>query len=182
MNMKPNRIILLLFLILFAACGPDDPVVPQEIQAPSGVKCDKAAQTSLVFSWNDVEGAEYYVARLEKSDGTLVSGGQTSTRETSVRYDGLTPGTVYSFKVRVKAGGLDSPYSMPLAASTLADGEEPEPAPDPVPDPQPEPTADYALFKIPAYEDIHRQALAFPGAEGGGMFTTGENNSMRRAQ
>ena len=76
MNMKPNRIILLLFLILFAACGPDDPVVPQEIQAPSGVKCDKAAQTSLVFSWNDVEGAEYYVARLEKSDGTLVSGGQ----------------------------------------------------------------------------------------------------------
>ena len=173
MNMKLNKIILFLFLILFTACGPDDPVVPQEIQAPSGVKCDKAAQTSLVFSWNDVEGAEYYVARLEKSDGTLVSGGQTSTRETSVRYDGLTPGAVYSFKVRVKAGGLDSPYSMPLAASTLADGEEPEPDPDPVPDPQPEPTADYALFKIPAYEDIHRQALAFPGAEGGGMFTTG---------
>lgn len=173
MNMKPNRIILLLFLILFAACGPDDPVVPQEIQAPSGVKCDKAAQTSLVFSWNDVEGAEYYVARLEKSDGTLVSGGQTSTRETSVRYDGLTPGTAYSFKVRVKADGLDSPYSIPLAASTLDTGEEPEPDPDPVPDPQPEPTADYALFKIPAYEDAHRQALAFPGAEGGGMFTTG---------
>lgn len=173
MNMKPNRIILLLFLILFAACGPDDPVVPQEIQAPSGVKCDKAAQTSLVFSWNDVEGAEYYVTRLEKSDGTLVSGGQTSTREPSVRYDGLTPGTAYSFMVRVKASGLDSPYSMPLAASTLADGEELEPDPDPVPDPQPEPTADYALFKIPAYEDAHRQALAFPGAEGGGMFTTG---------
>ena len=173
MNMKLNKIILFLFLILFTACGPDDPVIPQEIQAPSGVKCDRATQTVLVFSWNDVEGAEYYVARLEKSDGTLVSGGQTSTRETSVRYDGLTPGTVYSFKVRVKAGGLDSPYSMPLAASTLADGEEPEPDPDPVPDPQPEPTADYALFKIPAYEDIHRQALAFPGAEGGGMFTTG---------
>ena len=171
MNMKLNKIILFLFLILFTACGPDDPVIPQEIQAPSGVKCDRATQTVLVFSWNDVEGAEYYVARLEKSDGTLVSGGQTSTRETSVRYDGLVPGTAYSFKVRVKANGLDSPYSNPLVASTLNAGEDPEP--DPVPDPQPEPTADYALFKIPAYEDIHRQALAFPGAEGGGMFTTG---------
>ena len=169
--MKPYRLISFFLLAVLAACRPDDPVVPQEIQAPSGVKCVTATQTTLVFSWNEVDGAEYYVARLEKADGTLVSGGQTSTRETSIRYDGLTPETAYSFKVRVRADDMDSPYSAALSASTLKPGEEPEPGPDP--DPQPTPNEYYAQFKIPGNEDAHRQALAFPGAEGGGMFATG---------
>ncbi|MBQ2875105.1 MAG: fibronectin type III domain-containing protein [Bacteroidales bacterium] len=169
--MKPYRLISFFLLAVLAACRPDDPVVPQEIQAPSGVKCVTATQTTLVFSWNEVDGADYYVARLEKADGTLVSGGQTSTRETSIRYDGLTPETAYSFKVRVRADDMDSPYSAALSASTLKPGEEPEPGPDP--DPQPTPNEYYAQFKIPGNEDAHRQALAFPGAEGGGMFATG---------
>lgn len=171
--MKPYRLISFFLLAVLAACRPDDPVVPQEIQAPSGVKCVTATQTTLVFSWNEVDGADYYVARLEKADGTLVSGGQTSTRETSIRYDGLTPETAYSFKVRVRCGDMDSPYSAALSASTLKPGEEPEPGPDPDPDPQPTPNEYYAQFKIPGNEDAHRQALAFPGAEGGGMFATG---------
>lgn len=169
--MKPCRLISFFLLAVLAACRPDDPVVPQEIQAPSGVKCETATQTTLVFSWNEVDGADYYVARLEKADGTLVSGGQTTTRETSIRYDGLTPETAYSFKVRVRCGDMDSPYSAALSASTLKPGEEPEPGPDP--DPQPTPNEYYAQFKIPGNEDAHRQALAFPGAEGGGMFATG---------
>lgn len=171
--MKPYRLISFFLLAVLAACRPDDPVVPQEIQAPSGVKCVTATQTTLVFSWNEVDGADYYVARLEKADGTLVSGGQTTTRETSIRYDGLTPETAYSFKVRVRADDMDSPYSAALSASTLKPGEEPEPGPDPDPDPQPTPNEYYAQFKIPGNEDAHRQALAFPGAEGGGMFATG---------
>ena len=104
--MKPYRLISFFLLAVLAACRPDDPVVPQEIQAPSGVKCVTATQTTLVFSWNEVDGADYYVARLEKAGGTLVSGGQTSTRETSIRYDGLTPETAYSFKVRVRADDM----------------------------------------------------------------------------
>ena len=171
--MKPYRLISFFLLAVLAACRPDDPVVPQEIQAPSGVKCVTATQTTLVFSWNEVDGADYYVARLEKADGTLVSGGQTTTRETSIRYDGLTPETAYSFKVRVRCGDMDSPYSAALSASTLKPGEEPEPGTDPDPDPQPTPNEYYAQFKIPGNEDAHRQALAFPGAEGGGMFATG---------
>ncbi len=171
--MKPYRLISFFLLAVLAACRPDDPVVPQEIQAPSGVKCVTATHTTLVFSWNEVDGADYYVARLEKADGTLVSGGQTTTRETSIRYDGLTPETAYSFKVRVRCGDMDSPYSAALSASTLKPGEEPEPGTDPDPDPQPTPNEYYAQFKIPGNEDAHRQALAFPGAEGGGMFATG---------
>ena len=36
--MKLNRIIPILLLTILAACQPDDPVVPQEIQAPAGRK------------------------------------------------------------------------------------------------------------------------------------------------
>jgi len=45
----------------------------------------------------------------------------------------------------------------------------------PTPTPTPEPTVkiDYADFKIPSEEDGHGKALAFPGAEGAGMFTSG---------
>lgn len=168
MNMKLNKIILFLFLILFTACGPDDPVIPQEIQAPSGVKCDRATQTVLVFTWDEVKGADYFMARLESSDGTLSPGGQTTTKETSIRYDGLAPDTEYLFKVRARVAGVDSDYSAPLRAKTSAAAD-----PGPGTDPQPEPSDDYALFKIPAPEDIHGKALAFPGAEGGGMYTTG---------
>lgn len=169
--MKLYKSLSLFFLAILASCHPDDPVVQQEIQAPSGVKCEKATQTSLVFSWNAADGADYYVARLEDADGALLPGGQTTTKETSIRYDGLAPDTAYSFKVRVRSGEQDSPYSAVLSASTLKPGEEPEPDPDP--DPQPAPGEYYAQFKIPVYEDAHGQALAFPGAEGGGMFATG---------
>lgn len=164
-----KKILPILALVILAACHPDDPVIPQEIQTPAGVKLVSATQTSLVFSWNEVDGADYYVARLETSDGTLVPGGQTSTRETSVGYENLAPGTAYSFKVRTKAGEQDSPYSSAITASTLEAGEEPAPGPGP----DPVPNEFYAQFKIPAHEDEHGHTLAFPGAEGGGMYTTG---------
>ena len=62
-----------------------------------------------------------------------------------------------------------------------ADPEPEQPDPDnpdqPDPDYPPvtpsEPSQYYAQFKIPASEDAHGKALAFPGAEGGGMYTTG---------
>ncbi|MBQ7899483.1 MAG: fibronectin type III domain-containing protein [Bacteroidales bacterium] len=168
-----KKFLPILFLTLLAACQPDDPVVPQEVQAPSGVKLVSATQTSLVFAWTEVDGADYYVARLETADGKLVPGGQTSPREASVGYDDLTPGTTYSFKVRTKAGEQDSPYSSPIAASTLEAGEEPVPGPGPDPTPTPTPSEYYEQFKIPVAEDQHGQTLAFPGAEGGGMYTTG---------
>ena len=172
MNMK--KTLPILFLALLAACHPDDPVTPAEVSAPTGVKAAYAGKTSLTFSWDEVADADYYVGRLELSDGTLVSGGQTTTKETSLSYDELVPGTAYQFKVRVNVGGADSPYSQAVSVTTLGEsGPDPDPGPDPGPDPTPTPSEYYAQFKIPAAEDQHGQALAFPGAEGGGMYTTG---------
>ena len=152
-------------------CGLDAPVEqPHAPTAPAGVKLVSAGPSSLVFSWEDTDGADYYIGRLETSDGSLIPGGQTSTKETSLRYEGLTPETSYSFKVRVKAGDMDSPYSSPVIARTLESGAT---EPEPEPGPEPAPNEHYAEFMIPAAEDIHGHVLAFPGAEGGGMYTTG---------
>jgi pectate lyase len=159
--------------MLLCGCSPDAPVQKHDSpSAPAGVRLVTAGMSSLVFSWDETEGADYYVGRLETSDGSLVSGGQMSTRETTMKYEGLAPETSYSFKVRVKRGEQDSPYSVPVIVQTLgADVPGQDPGTDPGTDPTP--NEYYDLFKIPAVEDVHGYALAFPGAEGGGMYTTG---------
>ncbi|MBQ8856266.1 MAG: pectate lyase [Bacteroidales bacterium] len=173
MKLHVNRLlpfILGAFLII-SGCGREEPVVlPEEVAAPSGVKLVSYDAASLVFSWDEVEGAEYYVARLETSSGTLVPGGQTTTKETTIGFKGLQTGVTYKFKVRVHVSGTDSPFSEPLEAVTT-ENEGPVPGPGPVP--KPEPSEAYAEFSIPAAEDEHMLPLAFPGAEGGGMYTTG---------
>ena len=171
MKLNSNRLlpfILGAFLII-SGCGREEPVVlPEEVPAPSGVKLVSSDAASLVFSWDEVEGAEYYVARLETSSGTLVPGGQTTTKETTIGFNGLQTGVAYKFKVRVHVSGTDSPFSEPLeAVTTESEGPGPGPAP------KPEPSESYAEFMIPAVEDEHMLPLAFPGAEGGGMYTTG---------
>ena len=177
-----KRFLPLIFgvFIGIAACTPDNPSgTPVEIKAPTGVEVVDSDQTSLTFAWDEVAGASYYVARLETSDGALVPGGQTTVKETTVKYDGLESNTVYLFKVRAKIGESLSDFSTPVNTSTEGDGSEdpgndPEPGPKPDPDPTPvEPSESYAEFMIPTAEDQHKETLAFPGAEGGGMYTTG---------
>jgi pectate lyase len=181
-----KRFLPLIFgvLLTIAACTPDDPSgTPVEIKAPTGVKVVDSDQTSLTFAWDEVAGASYYIARLETAEGTLVPGGQTTVKETTVKYDGLESDTEYSFKVRAKIGETLSDFCDPVIAATEDDGTEnpgtnpdPGPSPEPGPDPGPEPvepSESYAEFMIPSAEDQHKETLAFPGAEGGGMYTTG---------
>ena len=181
-----KRFLPLIFgvLLITAACTPDNPSgTPVEIKAPTGVEVVDSDQTSLTFAWDEVSGASYYVARLETADGVLVPGGQTTVKETTVKYNGLASNTEYSFKVRAKIGESLSDFSTSVNTSTEGDGTEdpgndPEPGPDPDPKPDPDPTPvepseSYAEFMIPSAEDGHGHALAFPGAEGGGMYTTG---------
>ena len=179
-----KRFLPLIFgvLIGIAACTPDTPSgTPVEIKAPTGVEVVDSDQTSLTFAWDEVAGASYYVARLETSDGALVPGGQTTVKETTVKYDGLESNTEYLFKVRAKIGETLSDFCDPVMAATEGDGTEnpgtnpdPGPSPEPGPDPTPvEPSESYAEFMIPTAEDQHKETLAFPGAEGGGMYTTG---------
>ena len=175
-----KRFLPLIFgvLIGIAACTPDNPSgTPVEIKAPTGVKVVDSDYTSLTFAWEEVAGTSYYVARLETSDGTLVPGGQTTVKESTIKYNGLESSTEYSFKVKAKIGETLSDFCEPVIAYTEDDGtENPGTNPDPGPNPEPgpvEPSESYAEFLIPTAEDQHKETLAFPGAEGGGMYTTG---------
>ena len=156
---------------------------PVTLTVPQGVVLTANTGTSLTFAWEAVEGAEKYAARLEGSDGKLFA--QKNPVGTNVTFEEVTEGKSYAFKVRAVAGTVSSDYSTPLTV-TAGDTptEEPPVEPEnPQPEnPQPEnpqpgnpstPSQYYAQFKIPAGEDAHGKALAFPGAEGGGMYTTG---------
>jgi len=171
MTSKMNRFLLILAAasVVIYGCRQDDPVeYPAEAPVPAGVRLVTSDMTSLVFAWDETKGAEYYAVRLETSDGKLAPGGQTSTRETSIGFDGLEPAKAYRFKVRAHVAGKDSDYSSPLEVKTKeSEGQDPGPSPGP------DLTGFYEEFKIPASEDVHKLPIAFPGAEGGGMYTTG---------
>ena len=176
--------IYLLLLAVVLSCGKD-PVEPQPevLSVPQDVVLTSNTGTSLSFSWQKVEGAQQYAARLEDTNGKLVQ--QKNPESNSVTFNDLKAGESYRFKVRSVVGNTSSAYSHPL---TVVAGENqggtpggPE-NPDPI-EPEPgepedpvtpvDPSEFYAQFKIPAGEDAHGKVLAFPGAEGGGMYTTG---------
>ncbi len=163
MNRFKYIVILLASAVLFG-CGTEEPVVPTEAPVPSGVKLVASEPNSLTFSWDEIDGVSYYLARLETETGEQAPGGQTSVRENSIKYQGLKSNTSYRFMVKSKVGDLLSEFSAPVSAKT---GETSTP---PAPDP---PSHEYADFMIPAHEDEHGKTLAFPGAEGGGMYTSG---------
>lgn len=164
-----RRFLPLIFcsFLVIAGCTPVDPEdTAVDLTAPVGVKVIASDETSLTFSWDEVEGVSYYVARLETAPGVLAPGGQTTTKESSVRFQGLRANTSYLFTVKAMIGDAGTPFSEPLTAVTV-EGYEPGPVPTP------EPSESYEEFKIPVSEDEHKLQLAFPGAEGGGMYTTG---------
>ena len=186
---------LLFAFLLLIACGKEPVGEQQEfvLSVPQNVVLSGNNGTSLTFSWLKVDGAVRYAARLEKNNGVLVK--QKNPTEATVTFDGLTKGETYVFKVRSVADEMpSSEYSEPLTviAGQTQSHEPPVEPEDPSPeDPSPEdpdgpdnpqlpstPSEVYALFKIPDVEDQHGKALAFPGAEGGGMYTTGGRGGM----
>ena len=157
-------------LLALAACGGKEPVAtPTAPAAPTGLKVHAATESSLTFQWNVVEGAAAYDWQIQK-DGATVDEGHIKTRNKTV--DKLAAGTKYRFGVR--AVGEDETLLSAwtyLEAETQSGSVTPDPGTDPTPDPS---LAEkyYKDFLVPAHEE-DGQARAFPGAEGGGMFTTG---------
>ncbi|MBP3795944.1 MAG: fibronectin type III domain-containing protein [Bacteroidales bacterium] len=143
----------LLALLILVSCGDKenaDPV-PSAPATPTGLVLHSATKTSLTFQWDAVSGASAYEWRLLE-DGTQKFTNLVDTPDAVV--ESLSPGTTYSFSVRSIMDGLKSSWSSSVTATTERDTEY------------------YAQFAIPAVEE-DGVARAFPGAEGGGMYTTG---------
>ena len=122
---------------------------------PGGIQLHTATDSKLIIEWDEVKGADGYDWRLLKGESEVRSGHETIFKRAEIT--GLSKGTKYSFTVRATAGEKTSDWSEPFQVSTTGEAVE---------------SAIYDIFGIPQNEedDIAR---AFPGAEGGGMFTTG---------
>lgn len=151
--MKTVWINSLLALLIVVSCGDKENAdsVPSAPATPSGLVLHSATKTSLTFQWDAVSGASAYEWRLLE-DGTQKFTNLVDTPDAEV--ESLSPGTTYSFSVRSIMDGLKSSWSSSVTATTERDTEY------------------YAQFAIPAVEE-DGVARAFPGAEGGGMYTTG---------
>ena len=162
--MKRFFVILSAGILAMTACQEHEPETGMVMPAPQNIRCTGNTENSLAFSWDKVEGAEQYATRLVTTeDGESVEL-KYETSE-SVIFSGLESGVSYTCMVRAIAGMDYSPFASSEPVTT---GGGLTPDPD-----VPEDEGLYAEMKIPAAEDEHGAALAFPGAEGGGMYTTG---------
>ena len=159
--MKLSMYGLLAGLMMIVACSgsKEDPVkTPETLSAPSGVDIHSTGKTSVTMQWNAVSGAVSYAWQLTQNSAT-VREGTTSTRNVTI--NNLTAGTTYRFGVAsVSSEGTKSSYTWTEVTTvkdeTPSDGLK----------------IKLADFDIPASEN-DKVARAFPGAEGGGMYTTG---------
>ena len=156
--------IMAVVALLGAGCGGQEPEPqPQAPAAPTGVELHSATKTSLTFQWSPVQDATGFQYKLTEG-GSEVKSGSVKTRNVTI--DGLNAGTAYRFAVCAVNDAGASAWSSWLDASTEAE-------PVPVDPPGPGPSDQYyEQFSIPSAEE-DGVVRAFPGAEGGGMYTTG---------
>ncbi len=164
--MKRFSVLTAAGLILLAACQNHEPDTGMVLAAPENVRCTGVTGVSLAFAWDAVPGAEQYAVRLVTTeDGASVELKYETT--TSTVFSELETGTSYTCMVRAIAG---MEYSEFVSSEPVVTGEDMPDNPD---DPDQGDSEAYKAMLIPAAEDELGTALAFPGAEGGGMYTTG---------
>ena len=155
--------------LILASCGGNGDPDPKKEDStapavPSGIQLHSATETSLSFQWSAVNGASQYDWKL-LSGGAEVKTGMTSNR--NVIINELTKATDYQFAVRSVAFSSSGTKLLSNWSSAIDARTEGSAEPDPGPSDQ-----YYDRFKIPSVEE-DGVARAFPGAEGGGMYTTG---------
>ena len=161
--MKMNLYICMLMVALcLFSCGKtgDEEKEGGAPAAPANLKLHGATETSLTFQWDVVTGATSYAWTLTLAGNEAQSGTATAR---NVKVEGLAKGTDYRFGVKAVNEQGESAYTW---ADARTEGEE-----TPYVDPGLT-SGTYEDFAIPAWEE-DGVARAFPGAEGGGMFTTG---------
>ena len=140
--------------------GGDTPSKVEAPAVPGSVKASNPTENSIFFEWDAAERASTYTWIITR-EGTEVNTG--STNRTYITVKTLSSGTTYAFKVKAVNTAGESEWSESVEATTAGSA---------TPGPEPGTAPTYADFKIPAHEE-DGVARAFPGAEGGGMYTTG---------
>lgn len=160
-----RRYLYILAALAVASCGPGvkEDTGTDNPSAPTRLCLHSSTETSLTFQWDQMEGAQSYSWVLYRGTDTENSG-VVKTRNVTV--DNLRKATEYTFSVRSVSGD----YSSEASSIVVTTEGESTPVGPVVP---PSFSGEYADFLIPLTEDADGMARAFPGAEGGGMYTTG---------
>ena len=160
---KLRNIFAIVVLACLAACGGNGDTPKKEaLKAPEGLKLHSKGDDSFTFQWDSVEGALSYDWQLLDESGNASLDGNVTKRNVTVAP--VSKGVNYKFRVRSVGEDETSPWSASVDALI-------EVVAPPVPGPG-EDEISYDDFKLPANEESGA-ARAFPGAEGGGMYTTG---------
>ena len=160
---KLRNIFAIVVLVCLAACGGNGDTPKKEaLKAPEGLKLHSKGDDSFTFQWDSVEGALSYDWQLLDESGNAALDGNVTKRNVTVAP--VSKGVNYKFRVRSVGEDETSPWSASVDALI-------EVVVPPVPGPG-EDEIGYDDFKLPANEE-GGAARAFPGAEGGGMYTTG---------
>lgn len=178
----------LLAALCVVGCGPEvtEEPTPEPLAAPTGVAITATTTTTIALKWGGVEGAKGYEVRCKSASGYF----STESDTTVATVSGLTKSTDYQLAVRATDGERKSPWSEYVAARTAdkedvggggndepgggndepgGGGTTPDLPDDPVVTPQ---NPDNSKWMLPSWEN-DGVVRAFPGAEGGGMYTTG---------
>ena len=154
---------ILMMVLCFSCEGPKPDDTPTDPGAPTGLVLHSATESSLVFQWDAMDNATGYGWAL-KQDGATLRSGTTALRNVTVNE--LQKATDYTFFVHSNGNDGYTSADSSIEARTAGTIDPPDPGP------QPTTGMDYSDFLIPSAEE-DGVARAFPGAEGGGMFTTG---------
>lgn len=107
---------------------PSDPVavttVAAGLDAPLNVRAVAQTATSVQVDWNPVTGATgYSITRAQNVDGPYTLAGTSAT--TTFTDTGLTPATIYYYRVHAYNGSTTGPDSATAVVATMADTIEP---------------------------------------------------------
>lgn len=151
----------LLLAMGLTACGggSGEEAGLEPITTPAPVATVSGAQA--IVRWSPVAHAETYQCELTEE------GYSPKTEEVQASQYSFTMRSGATYRVRVRAlPGANKGYEASAWSDYLSFSYQEEQKPDPAPTPEPQ------TLKLPAAEQ-DGVIRAFPGAEGGGMFTTG---------
>ncbi|CAK8671356.1 unnamed protein product [Clavelina lepadiformis] len=99
-----------------------EPITQQTVlKAPSNIHVDDVTFTSLSLSWNNVNGAAFYIIEIGSDDSdTIIIDPTVSTPETSYTFADLLSGTEYYFTIKsASSSNITSADSAPIRETTV---------------------------------------------------------------
>lgn len=157
-------------MAMVISCGGDEPEQKDTPApaSPTNVVLHSSTETSLTFQWDVAQGAVKYEWSISENGSTAVLQSGTANSR-NVVITNLVSGKSYKFSVTSigadSGSGEKKSSTVSVTASTVSE-------PQPEPGPAPSSGFEYSKFMIPEAEE-DGTARAFPGAQGGGMYTTG---------